>query len=156
MFPKYLTLLTTALALVGVAHTTPPPPDSYCPPRPASPAQQQRIFGEFYDTLWTQGKVEEAFTRHVDVGYIQHNPFAQNGRQAAIDYLAPVWNTNPQELKHWTISPDGYAWLHHKTVIDGELTAIFDLLRINGTCIVEHWDVIQSLPPYATNPAPFF
>ena len=31
-------------------------------------------------------------------------------------------------------------------------TAIVDLFRFNGSCIVEHWDVIESVDNATTNP----
>lgn len=37
----------------------------------------------------------------------------------------------------------------------GEL-ALIDLFRMEGTCIVEHWDISQLKPADATNPIAMF
>lgn len=35
--------------------------------------------------------------------------------------------------------------------IGGEPAAVVDVVRFEGTCIMEHWDVIQERPGNATN-----
>lgn len=37
-----------------------------------------------------------------------------------------------------------------------EPIALADIYRMDGTCIVEHWDVTQSRPANATNPIAMF
>ena len=34
--------------------------------------------------------------------------------------------------------------------------ALADIYRMNGTCVVEHWDVTQERPGNATNPIAMF
>ncbi|UQC88297.1 uncharacterized protein CLUP02_13820 [Colletotrichum lupini] len=36
------------------------------------------------------------------------------------------------------------------------LTAVVDIFRFQGSCIVEHWDVATAMPPNATNPLALF
>jgi len=37
-----------------------------------------------------------------------------------------------------------------------EPIALADIYRMDGTCIVEHWDVTQARPANATNPIAMF
>ena len=49
----------------------------------------------------------------------------------------------------------GFA--HVRVNQEGEAPlALADIYRMEGTCIVEHWDVTQYLPANATNPIALF
>ena len=43
----------------------------------------------FLDMVFNQKKVKEGFDKYAGPTYRQHNPFAADGAQAAIDFLAP-------------------------------------------------------------------
>ncbi|KAE8448684.1 hypothetical protein EG329_008899 [Mollisiaceae sp. DMI_Dod_QoI] len=129
---------------------------SYCPPKPACEEEQAAIWNEFVDVLYIQKNVSAAFLTYVDVNYIQHNPFALSGRQNAISALTVIWPT-----VNFTIMHNGFSknigYLHYRQDTAGQYPeAITDLLRFNGTCIMEHWDVIQSWSPNYTNPLALF
>lgn len=129
---------------------------SYCPPQPACEADQIVLWNEFVDELWIKKNVSLAFNTYVDVNYIQHNPYANSGRQPAIDYLTPLW-----PLDNFTIIHNGFynntGYLHYRVDTAGQYPqAITDILRYNGTCIMEHWDVIESWSPNFTNPLALF
>jgi predicted SnoaL-like aldol condensation-catalyzing enzyme len=47
--------------------------------------------------------------------------------------------------------------IHYKFAApNSPLLAFMDLWRFNGTCMEEHWDVIEALPADATNPIALF
>ncbi len=47
--------------------------------------------------------------------------------------------------------------IHVRVDEEGHLPiALADIYRMNGTCIVEHWDVTQETPRNATNPIAMF
>lgn len=148
---KFINLLPFALSLLPLISSK-----SYCPPKPACEADQVKIWDEFVDELWFKKNVSLAFTTHVDPSYIQHNPFALSGRQPAIDFLSAIWPP-----RNFTIMHNGFfnntGYLHYRVDSPGDLPqAITDILRFNGTCIMEHWDVIQSWSPNYTNPLALF
>lgn len=159
MWFKSLPLLTVLTsAFISQAYSV-QAAESYCPPRAATAAEQEEIFKRFYQRLWVEKDVVGAFTEHVSPDYIQHNPYATSGRQSALDYLTPRWPGWKFTLAHFAFS-NGYGWVHVKQELIDEpeepFEAVVDILRMNGTCIVEHWDVIQSLPDDAINPGAFF
>ena len=65
-------------------------PNSAC-----SPSIRQVADG-FKALFYDQGRVREAYETHVAEDYVQHNPMAQNGRDAAIAFLEPIYQRNPQ------------------------------------------------------------
>lgn len=157
MFSKLLSFVLfviLSLSSLSFAQTQ----ETYCPPRPATLAEQEKIWEEFYDLLWVKRDVTGAFNKHVWTDYIQHNPYAVSGRQPAIEFLIPYWPTIKHKLYN-KVFRDGYGWVQHRSdPVDGSrpFEAVIDILRMNGTCIVEHWDVIQAKPPNATNPLAMF
>lgn len=125
---------------------------SYCPSTPANHSVQTKIFHEFVQKFYIDKDPKTAFLDHVDVNYIQHNPNALSGRDNAIAFLEPLIPTTNMTLMHVAfMNNTGYA--HFRQDAPGQLPdAIVDILRFNGSCIVEHWDVIQARPVNATNP----
>ena len=53
---------------------------------------------------------------------------------------------------------EGIGMLHYRMRADGAgiHAAVMDRLRFEGTCFVEHWDVIQAITGKETNPGAFF
>ena len=111
----------------------------------------ERFMNEFY----VEKKVRSAFETWVDPGYIQHNPLAATGRQAAIDFLEPFFANNPAvnySIKR--IIADGNLVAVHsqgKFAADDRGIAVVDILRVQGCRIMEHWDVVQPVPEKSAN-----
>lgn len=109
----------------------------------------------FLDLFYTQHKVREAFMTYVDPGYIQHNPFAASGRDAAIAFLEPFAASHPdQSAQIKRIIADGdivAAHVHVKWTKDERGAAVVDLFRVKDCKVVEHWDVFQPIPEKAAN-----
>ena len=115
----------------------------------------KEVVTRFMTALYVDKQVRAAFETWVDPGYIQHNPMAQTGRQAAIDFLEPFFAQHPDI--HYSIM---------RTMADGNLVAVHshgsfsaedrgiavvDILRVEGCKVVEHWDVVQPVPEKAAN-----
>ncbi|KAJ7250992.1 hypothetical protein C8J57DRAFT_1078349 [Mycena rebaudengoi] len=142
-------------AAVSAQSTTPPPVP--CVVHPATPAKQKQIFDTFVDEFYIKRDIPRAFT-HIAADYIQHNPLELDGPTSSFEFLNPIFS-NPavtvQILHRVFEAPNG--WLHYR--VDGLLdqpTGISDLFRFNGTCVQEHWDLIQERPVNSTNPHPLF
>ncbi|KAE8441026.1 hypothetical protein EG329_006090 [Mollisiaceae sp. DMI_Dod_QoI] len=125
---------------------------SYCPSQAANHTAQRQIFYEFVTKFYLNKDATSAFTDHVDVDYIQHNPFAKSGRDNAITSLSPLLPTLNFTILRTNFN-NSTGWVHYRKDQTGTLpTAVVDILRMNGSCIVEHWDVVQERPANATNP----
>ncbi|KPM35167.1 hypothetical protein AK830_g11411 [Neonectria ditissima] len=131
----------------------------YCPARPASPEFQRDALGEFLHEFFGGGLVKESLDAFTSDNYIQHNPFILSGRNNSIAALSPgaydFSKANVTILQVLFDSP--FGMVHYKVELpDQPPTAITDIWRFNGTCIEEHWDVIQALPANAKNPLALF
>lgn len=113
-----------------------------------------RIVTAFYDLAFNQHKPTEAARLYIGDRYIQHNPGVPNGAAAFYGYFEGFFRDNPQSRA--TI---------HRVIADGDLVAlhvhsqetpsdpgraIVDIFRLENGKIVEHFDVIQSVPTTPT------
>ncbi|WP_438852936.1 nuclear transport factor 2 family protein [Brevundimonas nasdae] len=109
-----------------------------------------RVVTAFYDLAFNQHKPTEAARLYIGDRYIQHNPGVPNGAAAFYGYFEGFFRDNPQSRA--TI---------HRVIADGDLVAlhvhsqetpndpgraIVDIFRVENGKIVEHFDVIQSVP----------
>ncbi|KAJ7456877.1 hypothetical protein FB451DRAFT_1353741 [Mycena latifolia] len=157
------TTLISALALIGSALSRPLGNSSAftpCTPCPATPWQQQAIFAKFVQDVYhnpTTASIAHAWN-HIVADEIQHNPAALDGANASFAIVNSIFadpTHNISVINQAFQAPVG--WVHFR--IDGlnpEPTAIVDMYRFDGACIVEHWDVIQERPVNSTNPHPLF
>jgi predicted SnoaL-like aldol condensation-catalyzing enzyme len=138
-----------------------------CPPTPnTSPEAQRASFLTFVDLFYRQRNVSAAFTGHVQESYIQHNPYFLSGRAAAIAGLEKAVPGMQNRIARVSIS-DGTGFVFYKSVAAGAAAgkaaagkeayrAIVDVFRLEGACVMEHWDVIQTRPADARNPLALF
>jgi predicted SnoaL-like aldol condensation-catalyzing enzyme len=115
----------------------------------------KQVVEKFMNEFYVEKKVRAAFETWVDPGYIQHNPMAATGRQAAIDFLEPFFAKNPAisySIKR--VIADGNlvaVHSHGKFSADDRGIAVVDILRVEGCKVMEHWDVVQPVPEKAAN-----
>ena len=134
-------------------------------PAAAAPAPQcalsaVELVSRFSQLFFVEKKWREAFTTYVAEDYIQHNPFAQDGRAAALEHLGPIFDANPQlkvDIKRVFGDESHVAVHYHSMLKPGTLGfAAVDMFRVKDCKIVEHWDVIQPMPETSANPHPMF
>lgn len=108
----------------------------------------RQIVEDFIDLINRQGRVREAFERHVSENYIQHNPTAENGREEAIALIEGLSATPGfrPSVKRIVAEADLVALHMHLQLGDGPGLAVMDMFRLEDGKIVEHWDVIQDVP----------
>jgi predicted SnoaL-like aldol condensation-catalyzing enzyme len=137
-------LLTATLALAGA-------------PAGAAPCHltPKQVASKFMTQLYVDKQVRQAFETWVDPGYIQHNPMAQSGRDAAIGFLEPFFAQHPDI--HYSIKriiADGSlvaVHSHGRFAPDDRGIAVVDILRVEGCKVMEHWDVVQPVPEKSAN-----
>jgi predicted SnoaL-like aldol condensation-catalyzing enzyme len=115
----------------------------------------KQVVTRFMTTFYVDKKVREAFETWVDPGYVQHNPMAATGRDAAINFLEPFFAQHPDI--HYSIAriiADGNlvaVHSHGKFAADDRGVAVIDILRVEGCKVMEHWDVVQPVPEKSAN-----
>jgi predicted SnoaL-like aldol condensation-catalyzing enzyme len=109
----------------------------------------------FLDMVFNKKKVKEGFDTYVGDKYIQHNPIAADGKEAAVTVLSQVLQQMPgwsYEFKHAYV--DGDIAIVHSLVrlkADDRGMAVIDIFRFEKGKVVEHWDVVQPIPEKSAN-----
>ena len=115
----------------------------------------KEVVTRFMTRFYVDKKVREAFETWVDPGYVQHNPMAATGRDAAVNFLEPFFAQHPDI--HYSIArviADGNlvaVHSHGKFGPDDRGVAVVDILRVEGCKVMEHWDVVQPVPEKSVN-----
>ena len=115
----------------------------------------KEVVSAFMTKFYLEKKVREAFETWVEPGYIQHNPLAKTGRDAAIAFLEPFFQSHPDASYSITrIIADGNlvaVHSHAKFTAEDRGLAVVDILRVDHCKIAEHWDVAQPVPEKSAN-----
>jgi predicted SnoaL-like aldol condensation-catalyzing enzyme len=136
-----------------------------CPPTPNTTAVAQRAsFLAFVDLFYRQRNVSAAFSAHVHESYIQHNPYFLSGRAAAVAGLEKAVPGMRNAVARVALSDDTGMVFYKSTsanAVAGKgdkeaYRAVVDVFRLEGACVMEHWDVIQARPADARNPLALF
>lgn len=115
----------------------------------------REVATRFMETLYLEKQVRKAFTTWVDPDYIQHNPNAQTGRDAAMDFLETSWAAHPTRIStiHRVIAEDGLVAFHieMRDTPEDRGKAVVDILRVKDCKVMEHWDIVQPVPEGSVN-----
>lgn len=110
---------------------------------------------------------EAAFDKYCSPNYQQHNPRLPNGKEGFCTFIrtAQACKGFTFNVKRMASEGDcvwiqaestGFHWPDEAPPADPEALrhAWFDIFRIEGDKIVEHWDVYQRIPPYTCSGNP--
>lgn len=119
----------------------------------------KQVVTQFLHEFYIEKQVRTSFEKWVDPGYIQHNPYAATGREAAIQFLTKFVEGNPgQKTDIRRIIADGnlvaahsHGWQENGTPAEQRGFAVVDIFRVEGCKVMEHWDVISPVPETAAN-----
>lgn len=151
--PSTLAIITflSSLALSAPAAAKPTPrAPTYCPPSPASALEQRAIFASYVQTFYAEQDIAAAMNTFVANDLIQHNADIPNGRAAQLEAVAPIYVENDFRLLN-VLFDDGFGMIFNElrpknVTADGDgITTVVDIYRMEGSCLVEHWDVIQEV-----------
>ncbi len=108
----------------------------------------------FYDAALVQLDADKALA-YIGPQYIQHNPIAPDGvagLRGLINFLKSKYPERQSAIKRVIAQGDLVVLhVHSKNTPDERGNAIVDIFRLANGKIVEHWDVIQSVPEKAAN-----
>jgi len=106
---------------------------------------------EFIETILLKGEMDKVANYINPKSYVQHNPSVADGLDgfgAAMKYFAENGLVMEYDTLHKVLGQGNFVL----TMSEGKFgkkvpTAFYDLFRLEDGLIVEHWDVIASIPP---------
>ena len=121
--------------------------------------RNQKTVVDFYELMFNQCKPAEAVRRFVGAQYVQHNPLVADGKQAFIAYFERMAEEFPGKhviIKRVFAEGDHVILhCHQEWPSDRDRDrnwAGIDIFRLDADSkIVEHWDVLQKVPPQSAN-----
>jgi predicted SnoaL-like aldol condensation-catalyzing enzyme len=116
-------------------------------------AANKKLVVDFYRVVFIEKRVVEGFERFVAPEYIQHNPLLATGREPAVKFLGPR-ATRESVTDITRVIAEGdlvVLHVHSRTNLSDRGRAVIDIFRVADGKIVEHWDVIQAVPPTSAN-----
>lgn len=110
---------------------------------------------DFFDLAFTRREPREAAHRFLSRSYIQHNPMVADGADAFAEMMEGLFAHAPQassSVKR-VISEGDLVVVHYHVKMAPEQngSAVVDIFRVEDGRIIEHWDVVQAVPPEPAN-----
>jgi predicted SnoaL-like aldol condensation-catalyzing enzyme len=119
--------------------------------------ENKKLVANLYQEVFGDKNID-AVDKYIGDNYIQHNPAVADGKEALKAALKVWFKDAPKEkidIQH--IGADGnFVYIHTKSRQGNKTISVMDIFRIDGSKIVEHWDVMQEVPAKAANDHPMF
>ncbi|MEI7444134.1 MAG: hypothetical protein WCK28_04520 [Burkholderiales bacterium] len=118
----------------------------------AATAANKALVRAFVGDVLVGGRFD-LLTKYIDgKEYLQHNPQIADGLSGlatAVEAMAKAGITMKYDRIHKVLGEGNFVLTVSEGSFAGRHSAFYDLFRVRGGLIVEHWDVIETIPPRA-------
>jgi predicted SnoaL-like aldol condensation-catalyzing enzyme len=115
-------------------------------------ADNKALVRGFVDDVLVHRRMERVAVYFDGDNYLQHNPSIPDrvsGLVAAIDGLARQGLVLKYDRIHHVLGEGNFVLVASEGSFAGTPTAFFDLFRVQGGKIAEHWDTVEAIPARA-------
>jgi predicted SnoaL-like aldol condensation-catalyzing enzyme len=112
-------------------------------------AANKALVRSFVDDILVNGRMDELPGYFDGDHYLQHNPQIGDGLSglgAALKAMAQAGITMKYERIHRVLGEGNFVLVVSEGRFGGSPTAFYDLFRVEGGKIAEHWDTIETIP----------
>ena len=111
-------------------------------------AENKALAEGFMRTVVLQDSIER-FPEFADTAsYIEHNPYIQEGMMAMLLLFADGGQSFVPSTIHKVLGEGDYVLVVSEKSVDGVAkSALYDLFRFSNGKIVEHWNILEAIPP---------
>jgi len=115
----------------------------------ADTGASKSLVAAFVDDILVNGRMEKIAGYIDGERYAQHNPNIAdglNGLGQALEAMARAGVAMRYERVHQVLGEGDFVLVLSEGRFAGKHTAFYDLFRVEGSKIVEHWDTIEAIP----------
>jgi predicted SnoaL-like aldol condensation-catalyzing enzyme len=114
--------------------------------------ENKAVVADFVNTILVQGNMSKInqFIDNEDSAYIQHNTMVADGLSGlgkALGELANAGMPMVYKQNHKILGEGNFVLAISEGIFLNNEVAFYDLFRLENGKIVEHWDVIENIPP---------
>ena len=117
---------------------------------PAQTEANRSLVRAYADEVLVDRRLDR-LDRYVAAGVIEHDPHRTDGVEVLRAALSATTTTGEHVLHyeriHRVLAEGDFVLSAAEGSVDGVHSAIYDLVRVTGGMIVEHWDSIEPIPP---------
>lgn len=121
---------------------------------PGKTAANKALVQGLIDTVLLGGQFDKITDYISTESYTQHNPLIGNGLDgvgAAFQKLAEAGQAITYSKTHMIVAEGNFVFTASEGKLGDVPTAYFDLFRVEGGKIVEHWDTVAEIPSGMTH-----
>jgi predicted SnoaL-like aldol condensation-catalyzing enzyme len=112
-------------------------------------AQNKALVRQFVEDILVNGRLERLASYFDGDAYIQHNPQIGDGLSGlgvALQAMAAQGITMRYDQIHQVFGEGNFVLVVSEGSFAGKHTSFYDLFRVEGDKIAEHWDTIEPIP----------
>jgi predicted SnoaL-like aldol condensation-catalyzing enzyme len=116
----------------------------------ASTEANKKLVAAFVDDILVNGRMEKLAGYFDGDNYVQHNPQIADGLSGlgkALEAMAKAGVTVRYDRVHKVLGNGNFVLVVSEGQFAGKPTSFYDLFRVQGGKLAEHWDTIEAIPP---------